>query len=79
MKVDLATKVRELSEERQRVKDLRAECADKTLEASKERAQTEGLQGALDRLSKLVEEGVQHSVKPQRQRAAKAFGPKKRI
>jgi len=79
LKVDLATKAKELNEERQRVKDLRAECAEKALEISKERAQAEGLQGALDRLSKLVEGGLPHSVKPERRRMAKAFVPKKKI
>jgi len=79
LKVDLATKLTELNEERQRVKDLRMECAAKALEASEARAQAKGLQGSLDRLSELVEGGLQHRVKPERRRMAKTSVPKKKI
>lgn len=79
LKAHLTTKGIELNEERQRVNDLRVECAAKTLEASAARAQTEGLQGALDRLSKVVEGGTQRSNKPERRRLAKIFVPRKKI
>ena len=79
LKTDLATRAKELNEERQRVKDLLAECAEKALETSKERAQAEGLRDALNRLSKLVEEGVQHNVKTERRRVERAFVPKKKV
>jgi chromosome segregation ATPase len=74
LKVHLATAMTELSEERQRVKDLRADCAVKALEASEARAQAKGLQHSLDRLSKLMQ-----GDRPERWRAAKTFMPKKKI
>lgn len=74
LKLHLATAMTELNEERQRVKDLRAECAAKALAASEARAQAKGLQNALDRLSKLVE-----GDRPERWRAAKNFVPKKKV
>jgi predicted nucleic acid-binding Zn-ribbon protein len=74
LKVHLATAVTELNEERQRGKDLRADCAVKALEASEARAQAKGLQHSLDRLSKLVQ-----GDRPERWRAAKTFVPKKKI
>lgn len=74
LKVHLATAMTELNEERQRVKDLRADGAVKALEASEARAQAKGLQHALDRLSKLVQ-----GDRPERWRAAKTFVPKKKI
>jgi chromosome segregation ATPase len=79
LKVDLATKLTELNEERQRVKDLRMECAAKALEASEARAQAKGLQGSLDRLSELVEGGLQSRAKPERRRMAKPAVTKKKI
>lgn len=71
LKVSLATKVTELNEERQRVNDLRAECTAKALEVSEARAQAKGLQGSLDRLSKLMEEDLQRRAKSDRRRVVK--------
>lgn len=79
LKIHLATNAVALSEERQRVDDLRAVCAAKASEASAAHAQAEGLQGALNRLSKLVEEGMERKVKPERQRVTRALVPRKRI
>ncbi len=79
LKVHLATKVKELNEERQRLTELRTENVAKVSEASAARAQTERLQDSLDRLSKLVESGTQHSPKPDRRRLAKIFVPRKKF
>ena len=79
LKVHLATKVKELNEERQRLTELRTEHAAKASEALAARAQTERLQDGLDRLSKLVESGTQPSLKPERRRLTKIFVPRKKV
>lgn len=79
LKAQLATKVTELNEERQRATVLRVECATKTLEVAEAHAQTKGLQGSLDRLSKLMEVDVNRRVKPDRRRLMKASTPRRKI
>lgn len=79
LKVHLAIKVQELNEERQRLTDLRTEHAANASAVLVARAQTKQLQDSLDRLSKLVESGVQPNLKPERRRLAKIFVPRKRI
>lgn len=79
LKVHLATKVKELGEERQRLAELLTEHAAKASEASAARAQTERLQDSLDRLSKLVESGAQPSLKPERRRLSKIFISRKKV
>ena len=71
LKAALATKVTELNEERERVSDLRVECAAKVLEISEAHAQAKGLQGSLDRLSKLMEVDVKRRAKSERRRVVK--------
>jgi chromosome segregation ATPase len=79
LKMHLATRMAELNEERQRITELRTQCASKALEAATARDQTERLQGALDQLSKLVQSARQPGRTPDRRRPAKIFVPKKRI
>ncbi len=71
LKVTLATKVTELNEERQRINDLRAECAAKSLQVAEAHAQAKGLQGSLDRLSKLMEVDAKRRAQSERRRVVK--------